>query len=551
MKVIKNILQAMGFSQQVEEDVEYTDDIRPKNSKRLNDIDVSTAKSDGQIINTPRREPMAKNRQRNSAHQPVSEEEINDMTSHIFDGVIKIFNDALPQFLRESVDPEAQRKYIYDNLDSSIKAHIATINESARRSTEAQWSAEKDSLRNEIESIKSKCKIAESKQNEYQQQKLSAERQKRALSERVKDLETKIMTLEADKEQLDIQIKSLLNRIKASEVRGNDVQALNEQITDLQNQLNESRKANIAARNGAPADIKELETLRKQVSDHEAEKEAKDAEIKRLNDDLTARQEEIAVRDKEIERLQSIDPSEEVKQVREKNRIADALINDLNSKMAQAKKDITEKDRIIERLTSEGKREKAEAEIARERLRISGDNKQTVARQKEKIAEQAKMIDELSHQVANLNTIVSKQEKDLELVEKVQQQLEKFDKAKANTDAKIKSLKEERDRLKQTIETNLYNQANTEKRLRQQIDDLEAQLRDREEKSKDSNNRPSTANSRVRISAIDTSLDDTDWLVGTPDPNVSLRDSENDDFGYQEPERKTNIDDSQLSLFDI
>ena len=40
MKALKNILQAIGFSQQVEEDVEYIDDVRndnPKNSEAAAD----------------------------------------------------------------------------------------------------------------------------------------------------------------------------------------------------------------------------------------------------------------------------------------------------------------------------------------------------------------------------------------------------------------------------------------------------------------------------------------------------------------------------------
>ena len=547
MKFINNLLQAMGFSQQVEEDVDYNDELHPDKPNRRTGSNAIQPADKGKQSNPFQSQ---KGKQRTPVPQAVSEEELNDLTVQVFDGVIGVFNEALPQFLRDSVDPEAQRKLLYDNLDSSIKAHFARLNESARKSTEAQWAAEKEALKNEVDAAKAKCKIAESKQTEYQQEKLSAERQKRALSDRVKDLETKIMNLEADKEQLDLQTKSLLNRIKASEVRGGDVQALNDQITDLQNQLNESRKANIAARNGAPVDNKELEALRKQIADNAAEKEAADAEIKRLNDEIAAQKEELAARENEIDRLNNIDPGEEVKQVREKNRIADALINDLNSKMAQAKKDIAEKDRIIERLTSEGKREKAEAEIARERLRISGDNKQTVALQSKKISEQAKMIDDLTRKVKTLTERVANQDKDLELVNKVQEQIEKFDKIKANADAQIKSLKAERDQLKQTIETNLYNQANTEKRLRQQIDDLEAKLKSSEQKPK-----PKKEASKLppmKISAIDSEFDDTDWLVGTPDPNASIINPEDDDFGYQEPERKEhNPDDPQLPLFDI
>ncbi|MBR5436709.1 MAG: hypothetical protein IK120_07570, partial [Muribaculaceae bacterium] len=214
---------------------------------------------------------------------------------------------------------------------------------------------------------------------------------------------------------------------------------------------------------------------------------------------------------------------------------------------AQATHDSSETTRIHARLTHDGKREKAAAEIARERLRIAGDKGQVVERLNEKIKEQTGIIEKLTRQVDSMKKKVAEQEQSLEIVDKIQKKVESFDKIKSDSDAKIKSLKAERDQLKATIETNLYNQANNEKRLRQQIADLEDKLKKADKQKheeKKERQRPDIA-----ISAIDSSLDDTDWLVSTPDPNATLRNEANDDFGYQEPERNSNDDDQQPSLF--
>lgn len=555
MKALKNILQAIGFSQQVEEDVEYIDDVRndnPKNSEAAADKRQEQQRqhfkpnAHSNRPHTPPTGSTQSGKKRQGGQPIVSPQEISGLTADIFESVVKIFNESLPDFLRSSVDPEAQRKYLYDSLEASVKEQFAQIGEAARKTTERQWASERDNLRAEVESARSKCKIAEAKQNEFQQQKLSSERQKRALSERVKDLETKVMTLEAEKEQLDLQTKSLVNRIKASEVRDTDVKSLTDQISDLEHQLDESRKATLDARNSAGSNVAEL---RAQLDENSAALAAKDAALAAKEDEITSLKAAIEATRAELNALKAVEPSDEVKQVREKNRIADAMINDLNAKLSQAKKENEENKRVIERLTSDGKREKAEAEIARERLRIVGDQRQTVDRQSEKISQQATIIDNLTRQVNSLKEKVAEQEKGLEMVDVIQQRMEKFDKIKADYDAKINALKAQRDKLKETIETNLHNQANNENRLRLQISELEEKLKNAESlkpRNNDSKPRPRTD---IKISAIDSALDDTDWLDATPDPNASLRNQENDEFGYQEPERQQLPDDPQLSLF--
>ena len=56
-----------------------------------------------------------------------------DRAAAIFDRVLEVFNRSLPDFLKQSVDPEAQRKYLYKSLDDGLKAYIASLKDPASR----------------------------------------------------------------------------------------------------------------------------------------------------------------------------------------------------------------------------------------------------------------------------------------------------------------------------------------------------------------------------------------------------------------------------------
>lgn len=159
----------------------------------------------------------------------------------IFTTVIDTFNQALPSFLREAVDPEAQKKYLYNQLDKSVKEQLALISAIARDKSEANWHQRHADIRAEIEMYKKKLRQTEEKQEVANEAKLSAERQKRALSERVHDLESKVIQLEADAEQTELEKKSLVNKLKVASVHEEDSSALREEINRLKSELLKSR----------------------------------------------------------------------------------------------------------------------------------------------------------------------------------------------------------------------------------------------------------------------------------------------------------------------
>ncbi|MDE6042267.1 MAG: hypothetical protein K2G07_01805, partial [Muribaculaceae bacterium] len=141
----------------------------------------------------------------------------------IFNHVVAQFNEAMPDFLARSVDPELQKKLLYDNLDKGLKEYLAALETDADTRCEARWSNDQATLRTEMDSLRQKAEQIEQQRADIRERQLSADRQKRALSERLRDLENQVGRLEAEREQYDLENKSLLNKMKVIAVQNPDI----------------------------------------------------------------------------------------------------------------------------------------------------------------------------------------------------------------------------------------------------------------------------------------------------------------------------------------
>lgn len=111
---------------------------------------------------------------------------------------------------------------------------------------------------------------------------------------------------------------------------------------------------------------------------------------------------------------------------------------------------------------------------------------------------------------------------------------------------RIADLTAENESLHRTIENNLYNQANIESGLRNEIKHLREELNSDSSGPKQDeipgDDRPSRKRGRPRKVRIDSSLDNTEWFASNTKDTT--------DFGYQEPpHRPANDNEAQLSLF--
>jgi chromosome segregation ATPase len=158
----------------------------------------------------------------------------------IFDGVIAIFNASQPDFIKSCLDVEAQRRYLYQAMDDSLKEYLARIGDEAKQNALTSWAEERANLQSQLKALQQQCKQAEASQEEQQQQKLSAQRQKRALSDRIVDLEKQVAELEAEREQYELETKSLANKLKVADVRDTDLVAQRNEITSLKERLRQA-----------------------------------------------------------------------------------------------------------------------------------------------------------------------------------------------------------------------------------------------------------------------------------------------------------------------
>ncbi len=158
----------------------------------------------------------------------LSGEAVNSLLSDkslpadLFDGIISVFNSALPDFVSKCINPDSQRKKLLEELDSRLRNRLAKEIADARRKGRKAMAAERVKVQEELTKAKELNKILNERQQNTNAARLSAERQKRALTDRVHDLENQVAALEADKEQYALERLSLLNRIRAASVEAEE-----------------------------------------------------------------------------------------------------------------------------------------------------------------------------------------------------------------------------------------------------------------------------------------------------------------------------------------
>lgn len=511
----------------------------------------------------------------------------------IFNKVVEIFNESLPPFLRECVDPEKQAKYIHDALDDSMKTYLAQLDIDADTRMKVKLENGQSTLRREIETLREKTKKIEETSAEWKEQKLSAERQKRALSERVHDLEKQIDSFNAEKEQYELENKSLVNKLRAMSIQDGDMESLRNENETLRNEIKALKES--APKPIAPAvdqeTLKLLDKLKDNVDDLSAQKETLMRERNMLANDIVV--------------------------LKKKCEISDVMLNDLNHKASSAKLALADKEAQYNDLLSKydalaaantpdtdtelrlqdamaslrerqngidtmrGNLESAHLELQRvnselhnesvkvqqltDELRMAkeaisqsaSDNSadeissrdSIIARQQAELVQTRSELQEAKSEVEESRSSLAAFEESLVKIDEInearqrriaelQQQLKEKEEALDATThqlseqaALLEKKEEEISALKTTVDNNLQLQAASEALLREEIE----RLRKTPEASPRAK-RKKTA----QVSSIDESLDDTNWLVSTPPEGINARPGgvSDSEFGYQAPHHR-------------
>ena len=261
--------------------------------------------------------------------------ETESVVLEIFNHVVEQFNEALPDFLKKSVNPDLQKKALYDSLSNDVKRHLSELEQNVSRQLEDSWRQERDKLRNELKTVSKTAKDIEAKRAELKSQQLSADRQKRAMTERIHELEKRYLSLEAEKEQLDLENKSMINKVKVAAVHEKDNEQLREQIASLQQALNES-KMQTGKDSSDQFPWAKLEALESKLAEAEKTKE----QLTAANTELTGKNLELVKIEKNyktmIGKMGLIE--KQLSEIDKLNESKDAKIKSLTEQLGEAQK---------------------------------------------------------------------------------------------------------------------------------------------------------------------------------------------------------------------
>lgn len=295
--------------------------------KRLFGFGSDTDTDQDQLLADDADAPAASDSKDKPADKPADPPAFDhDIAERIFGSVIQIFNDSLPKFVADSVDPKVQAELIRKALDQDIQKYLDSLSETARQYCDQQWKQTRKQLEDEIAAAKAKSAEVQRKSDEFQQRQLSAERQRRALSDRVHDLEAQLTKLEADREQLDLEKRSLVNRLRVASVQGGadmpaeaaaepvEVQKLHQTIAEMQSGIDSLKEQNRVANEMLEDQRKRLAEAKKELDEARTLLAAKEKDLADANEAISQFNEVVPQMQKVDEILSA--KEEKIKQLR-------------------------------------------------------------------------------------------------------------------------------------------------------------------------------------------------------------------------------------------
>ncbi len=284
------------------------------------------------------------------------------MKAKIFDGVVAVFNEALPDFLRRSVDPSRQSEIIAASLDESLKRYLDDLSAEAMQYAEAKLKNAADTAHRESERLRTEMGQLEQQRTSLREQQLSAERRRRALADRVNDLEGQLASAEAEREQFDLERKSLLNKIKLADVQPAVIEDLQKEIERLKagsaqsaadTAETEALKAELEQLKSALAEANEaLEISRKALDDQRQLAETSQAMYNDLQNQLVDERDARTKAEAEVAETRNIYES----------------VVEMQKQMQMVEKVIQKRDERISRLKATNKKLKEELAGLKEQL---------------------------------------------------------------------------------------------------------------------------------------------------------------------------------------
>ena len=501
---------------------------------------------------------------------PVAEVE-EKLPDGVFDGIITIINGNLPEFVRDCIDIEKERKAVSVAMGPKFRDYVLNRRRTSLEEARTQWIGERNALTGKLAQSNQRADEAVRKASEIKDRLMSEERQRRAIVERSHDLEARIADLEAQHEQEQLQNKGLLNKIKVMQLQVTDSQKDAEEITRLNKLINDQR-TRLAKIVDLEAQIAELnaenDSLKRQLDEMQ-----QSAEAQEIVDEYKSKMEVANALINEL-RSTAAAKEQEARALSEKLVVATNEITGLQDDLKAAQEELEIAAEIQEKIEQfEVIKERKDAEIRnlRNQLAQSKDADVAAASANSALAQSRSECDALKAQLAELQKKVAEQAEvsrahDVDTANQIDRLKTTADKAEKARKAMSGELDEARARVDELTATlNRYKADNMSFDV--QVKNLKANIKDRDAEIGELRRMLDAKGVEVGeiditpfnadeigdedasvVSAID-DIDNIDWLMPSPPSEPEVKPAE-------EPEREerrqpsNEIGAAQMSLFD-
>ena len=383
MGLFNGLKRALGLS----DDYEEEDDLEGMDSNYRTPYVNPFKKGDDTVTDLSSLAPREEASVVVNEPQPVAEVE-EKLPDGVFDGIITIINGNLPEFVRDCIDIEKERKAVYVAMGPQFRDYVRNLRRSSLDEARQQWVDERTRLTSKISQTELRAEEAVKKANEIKDRLMSEERQRRAIVERSHDLEARIADLEAQHEQDQLQNKGLLNKVKVMQLKADEAQKDAEEITRLSALVNEQRRQLMEA-NDAEVRMAELSTENENLRADIEELKQK-ADTTAIEDEYKSKMEVTNALINQL-RTAAAQKEQEVVALTEKFRLANEEIENLQNELAEAHKDLeiaAEVQETIEQFEEYKIKKAAEAESLKAQLASlqTADN-EAVEAQKKQVAD--------------------------------------------------------------------------------------------------------------------------------------------------------------------
>ena len=170
MSFVKTLKKALGFSdsEMEEEELEGIDArVTPLRSRSEKDCAISQEEQPAVVQpNLEETGICRSDAQADAVAKGDIASEKNITPDAIFESVVKIFNEALPDFLHSSVDEKSQREYLYSALDASMKSYIESLSDRVNRDCSHRFENERRNMQIEMDELRKKVQKEETDSSE-------------------------------------------------------------------------------------------------------------------------------------------------------------------------------------------------------------------------------------------------------------------------------------------------------------------------------------------------------------------------------------------------